>query len=153
MDNTSLNAGVEKMFNNILVPTDLSKKSEKALEIASRMCATEDHRIYLLHVIETLQSDEEDNEFQTFYEKLGERALRKMDLMIKKYGEGMNIIEKGIAYGNRSLEIIRFVQENNIDLIVLSSHKIESVEPSEGWATISYKVGILSPCPVLLVKF
>jgi nucleotide-binding universal stress UspA family protein len=142
---------VEMIFTNILVPTDLSQKSEKALNIAFNMCETEDHRIYLLHVIETLQSDE-DSEFQSFYDKLRDRALRKMDMMLEKYEEKGDIIEREIAYGNRSLEIIRFANEYHIDLIVLSSHKIENVEPSEGWATISYKVGILSPCPVLLVK-
>ena len=139
------------MFNNILVPTDLSEKSEKALDIALQMSTTDDHRIYLLHVIETLQSDEDD-EFQSFYEKLADRALRKMDEMIKKYEEKEDIIDSEIAYGNRSMEIIRFAQEYHIDLIVLGSHRIENIEPSDGWATISYKVGILSPCPVLLVK-
>ena len=139
------------MFNNILVPTDLSEKSEKALDIALQMSTTDDHRIYLLHVIETLQSDEDD-EFQSFYEKLADRALRKMDAMIKKYEERTDIIDSEIAYGNRSMEIIRFAQEYHIDLIVLGSHRIETIEPSDGWATISYKVGILSPCPVLLVK-
>ncbi len=139
------------IFTRILVPTDLSEKSEKALDTVFRMGVTDEHRIFLLHVIETLQSDE-DIEFQNFYDKLSDRANRKMDAMIKRYESGEYIIEKNIAYGNRSLEIIRFVQEYNIDLIVLSSHRIENVEPSEGWATISYKVGILSPCPVLLVK-
>ena len=139
------------MFTRILVPTDLSEKSEKALDIALQMCTTDDHRIYLLHVIETLQSDEDD-EFQSFYEKLRDRAIRKMDVMTKKYEENGVIIDREIAYGNRSLEIIRFAQEYHIDLIVLGSHRIETIEPSEGWATISYKVGILSHCPVLLVK-
>ena len=139
------------MFNNILVPTDLSEKSEKALDIALQMSTTDDHRIYLLHVIETLQSDEDD-EFESFYEKLADRARRKMDAMIKKYEEKGYIIDSEIAYGNRSMEIIRFAQEYHIDLIVLGSHRIETIEPSDGWATISYKVGILSPCPVLLVK-
>lgn len=139
------------MFTNILAPTDLSEKSEKALDIALKMCTTDDHRIYFLHVIETLQSDEDD-EFQPFYDKLKDRAIRKMDAMIKKYEEKGDIINSEIVYGNRSLEIIRFAHEYHIDLIVLASHRIENVEPSDGWATISYKVGILSPCPVLLVK-
>ena len=139
------------IFKKILVPTDLSSKSEKALDVVLAMGVTDEHRIHLLHVIETLQSDEDD-EFQSFYDKLRDRALRKMDLMIKKYEKGEDIIDREIVYGNRSLEIIRFAHEYHIDLIVLSSHRIESVDPSEGWATISYKVGILSPCPVLLVK-
>jgi universal stress protein A len=55
--------------------------------------------------------------------------------------------------GNRVAEILRFAQENKIDLIVMSSHKLPVRRPTvESWGTISYKVGILSRCPVLLVK-
>jgi len=41
---------------------------------------------------------------------------------------------------------------NRVDLIVLTSHKIDLAHPAEGWGTTSYKVGILCQCPVLLVK-
>jgi len=54
--------------------------------------------------------------------------------------------------GNRVKEILSFSQEHEIDLIVLNSHKIDFKDPSQGWGTISYKVGILSRCPVMLVK-
>ena len=146
-----MNEKRELIFTRILVPTDLSENSKKALDTVFKMGVTDEHRIFLLHVIETLQSDE-DNEFQFFYDKLRDRAARKMGTMIKKYGNENFIIEKEIVYGNRSIEIIRFAHEYDINLIVLTSHRIENLEPSEGWATISYKVGILSPCPVLLVK-
>jgi hypothetical protein len=38
-----------------------------------------------------------------------------------------------------------------VDRIVLSSHRIDLQNPSAGWGTVSYKVGILSQCAVLLV--
>jgi hypothetical protein len=39
------------------------------------------------------------------------------------------------------------------DLLVMSSHKLPLRRPTtESWGTISYKVGILSRCPILLVK-
>ena len=34
----------------------------------------------------------------------------------------------------------------------MSSHKLPLRRGGENWGTISYKVGILSRCPVLLVK-
>ena len=43
-------------------------------------------------------------------------------------------------------------REKEIDLIVLNSHKIDKVDEVKDWATISYKVGILSHCPVMMVK-
>jgi hypothetical protein len=37
-------------------------------------------------------------------------------------------------------------------ILVMSSHKLPLRRSGESWGTASYKVGILSRCPVLLVK-
>ena len=34
----------------------------------------------------------------------------------------------------------------------MSSHKLDPENAAEGWGTISFKVGVLSHCPVMLVK-
>ena len=57
-----------------------------------------------------------------------------------------------IRYGRRVDEILRTAAEQKIDLVVMSSHRLALRNPGENWGTISYKVGILSRCPVLLVK-
>jgi len=57
-----------------------------------------------------------------------------------------------VIFGNRAPEIVRYAVEAGIDLIVLKSHRIDLQNPSAGWGTVSYKVGILAQCPVLLVK-
>ncbi len=139
------------MFHKILVPTDLSEKVKKALEIASKVCDTDSCNITLLHVVETIE-DDDNEEFQRFYEKLTNRAWKNTDEMI----DGMKIkthsVHKEVVYGKRVPEIVRFAHHNNFDLIVLSSHKIETVDSPDGWATISYRVAILAHCPVLMVK-
>jgi universal stress protein A len=38
------------------------------------------------------------------------------------------------------------------DLIVLASHPVNPAMLGRDWGTISYKVGILAQCAVLLVK-
>ena len=139
------------MFKNILVPTDLSPKSVKALEIAIRMAEKNDCRITLLHVVETIE-DEEDGEFRSFYEKLAYRAQNKMEKMARQFNTEDITLHYEITYGKRVGEIVRFASDNNIDLIILSSHKLDKIDAADGWATISYRVGILSPCPVMMVK-
>ncbi len=57
-----------------------------------------------------------------------------------------------VLYGNRVNEILRFAAEKKVDLIVMGSHRLALRHPGENWGTISYKIGILSRCPVLLVK-
>jgi nucleotide-binding universal stress UspA family protein len=131
---------VNQMFKNILVPTDLSEKSIKALDIAAKIGAENECNITLLHVIEE------------FYEKLKNRAHRKMEEIGNRCEDKNIIIQRRVVFGKRVREIVRFAHENAIDLIILSSHKIDKIDAAEGWATISYRVGILSHCPVMMVK-
>jgi len=139
------------MFKNILVPTDLSQKSIKALEIALNMADECGSRITFLHVIERIEdSDEED--FKSFYDKLASRARLKMQKIITQCRATGLEIDNEIIFGNRVGEIVDFAYKHAIDLIILSSHKLNKVDAVEGWATISYKVGILAPCPVMMVK-
>ena len=49
-------------------------------------------------------------------------------------------------------EILRFASEFGADLIVLSSHRFDPERAAASWGTISYKVGLVSPCPVLLMR-
>ena len=139
------------MFKNILVPTDLTEKSLVALDIALKINTESDLKITLLHVIETLE-EAEDEDFREFYEKLEKRAWKKLDEMAQRYGKEGLKIHREIVFGNRAQEIVTFAREKEIDLIVLNSHKIAEVDAAKGWATISYKVGILSHCPVMMVK-
>jgi universal stress protein A len=57
-----------------------------------------------------------------------------------------------IVYGDRPEEIVKFAAAHKIDLIVLASHRINPSAVGRDWGTISYKVGLLAQCPVLLVK-
>lgn len=140
------------IFENILVPTDLSEKGEKALSIAISMAPENVGTITLLHVIEKIEGVEEE-EVKAFYKKLNERSHREMDEVVNRFKNNSSVqLNKEVVIGKRVPEIIRFTHECEIDLIILSSHKIENLQAGEGWATISYKVAILAPCPVLMVK-
>ncbi|MBN1850921.1 MAG: universal stress protein [Deltaproteobacteria bacterium] len=140
------------MFKHILVPTDLTAKSEKAIEVAVKFATFDDlNKISLLHVIETIE-DADDKEFREFYEKLKDRAEKEMNGIIDRYSRKHIVFDAKIVFGNRVREIVRFAHENAADLIILSSHKIEETDVAQGWATISYRVGILAHCPVMMVK-
>ena len=141
------------MFENILVPADLTDKSIKALEIAAGMAKDNACRITLLHVVETIDDNEGgEEEFTEFYNRLADRAAKKMAELANKYSTDKIDIHTEIIYGKRVPEIVKYSSEKEIDLIILSSHKIEDMESMDGWATISYRVGILAPCPVMMVK-
>ena len=140
------------MFKNILVPTDLSEKSSRALEIALDMAEKRGEcKITFLHVIERIEDSDED-EFQSFYDRLALKARAKMKAITRQYSDRKADIDNEIIFGNRVGEIVDFAYKHAIDLIILTSHKLNKVDAVEGWATISYKVGILAPCPVMMVK-
>ena len=139
------------MFKHILVPSDLTERNRKAMHIAFKMAFENKAAVTLLHVIETVnEADSED--FKKFYKQLGARAGRTIDKLISEYGpEGISI-EKQILYGKRVYEILNFATAHQVDLIIMSSHKLDPENATEGWGTISFKVGVLSHCPVMLVK-
>jgi nucleotide-binding universal stress UspA family protein len=142
------------MFRHILVPTDLTERSTGAIQLAMDMYTNcfsgekQGGRISLLHVVQKVVEDE-DEDFTDFYEDLKERARARFERIASDTDLP---VEKHILVGSRVEEIIRFARENQVDLTVLSSHRIDPENPAEGWGTISHKVGILAPCPVMLVK-
>jgi nucleotide-binding universal stress UspA family protein len=139
------------MFKHILVPTDLTDRSLHALEVAARIASLSNCRVTLLHVIETIE-DEEGDLFDDFYRKLERRAAKKMERMVELFESNMFSLIPDIVFGKRVKEIVQYAHSREIDLIILSSHTISMEDTSQGWGTISYKVGILSHCPVMLVK-
>lgn len=139
------------MFQNILVPTDFSEKNKHALDVAVKIAQQDKANINLLHVIEVI-NDTTFEEFKDFYMKLEKRSQKIMGTLSASYRESRVEIEQKVVYGNRAKEILKFSTNHKIDLIVMNSHKINLKNPVHGWGTISYKVGVLSQCPVMLVK-
>jgi len=139
------------MFRQILIPTDFTKKNINPLEIATSLATKYKGVIHLLHVVEII-ADTTFEEYEDFYNKLEKRAQKQMNVLIASYqGKGIQITPH-ITYGNRVEEIIKFINENRIDLVIMNSHKVEIKNPAQSWGTISYRVALLSNCPIMLAK-
>lgn len=136
------------MFQHILVPVDFAE-SERTLEMALELARLGHGKVSVLHVIELIK-DTRFDEFKRFYTALMRQAQANMDALLATYPE--REIAPRVVYGHRVHEIVRFASEQGVDLIVMRSHKIDPDDPAKGWGTISYKVGILAPCPVMLLK-
>lgn len=138
------------MFRNILVPVDITPKNRRALEVARDLAIASGGSITLLHVIETLDLPFE--ELKAFYDRLQERATRDMEELSGPLREADVSFQGHVLYGERDRKIVEFATREGADLIVLDSHRVEPGRPGRGIATLSYRVAILAPCPVLLVK-
>jgi nucleotide-binding universal stress UspA family protein len=139
------------MFQKILVPVDLTDVHQPALDIAARLAERNGGEVTLLHVVEVIAEmwAAEDREFYTRLEQRARDHLAWLGRFLETRGVPRR---EEVAFGNHAPEIVRYAAEVGIDLIVLKSHRIDLQNPSAGWGTVSYKVGILAQCPILLVK-
>jgi nucleotide-binding universal stress UspA family protein len=142
------------MFRKILVPVDFTEKNEAALSSAIEVAGHGDGQeseVTLLHVIETIEHIEFE-EMGDFYRGLEARAAAKLfALEVRLQGAGVRV-RHDILYGKRAEAVVRFAEDHDMDLVILSSHRVDRDHPALGWATISYRIAILVRCPVLLVK-
>ena len=134
------------MFRHILVPVDFTRKNLAALKAAATLAKGRSTRVTLLHVIEKVDYLSS-RELKRFYSKLEENAKKK----ITRTGDVFDGIEidQRIVYGKRAEEIVRYAAQNEVDLVILTSHRVMR---GSGFGGVSHTVAILSPCSVLLVK-
>jgi nucleotide-binding universal stress UspA family protein len=138
-------------FHHLLVPTDLTERTEKALQVADKLAVSGKSRVTLVHVIETIDGVQFDD-LKPFYERLEQKARTAMTRLARSVPERVAQVESAVVYGRRAEEIVKYASANGVDLIVLPSHRVNPSIVDRDWGTISYKVGILAQCPVLLVK-
>jgi nucleotide-binding universal stress UspA family protein len=139
-------------FQHVLVPVDFSPRNQAALEIAFEMAEVNTARVTLLHVIERIDAGAEDEETDSFYDQIRQRAESELESQSQRFVEARLRTEFKIRLGKRVEEIVRYVVDRDVDLVILNSHRIDADQPVKSVATLSYQVSILAPCPVLLVK-
>lgn len=138
------------MYEQILVPVDLTEKNRPAVLAARDLARLSGGEVTLLHVIEPLDLPFE--ELADFYQELEERAAERMENLAAPLRDAGLPAHQHVVYGDRAREIVAYAQENGFQLIVLSSHRTNLEDPGRNLATISHKVAILAQTPVLLVK-
>ena len=139
------------VFHHILIPADLSGRTSEAVDMACKLGGAAAERLTLFHAIEPIHGASYE-EFQSFYRELEGRAATHLSgLAVRCEGSALKV-ECVVVIGKPAEEIVRFAAEKRIDLIVLASHRIDDSSSDRDWGTLSHKVGVLAPCPVLLVK-
>lgn len=137
-------------FHHVLVPLDFTQKNEAALDVAFETAVHNHARVSLLHVVQTL--DLEDEEVNEYYARLETAAEKKLERISQRFTEAGVDVDFKIRLGNRTEQIVEYADQHHIDLIVMSSHRIDRDEPVKSLGTISYQVSVLCECPVMLVK-
>jgi universal stress protein A len=138
-------------FRHILVPTDLTSRTDKSLQLAGQLASRAGGRLTLIHVIETIQGLTP-QEVRSFYDRLERKAGQAMEALTRRAPQDVPAPSRVLVRGRRAEEIVKYAEAHEVDLILLASHRVNPSLADRDWGTISYKVGILAQCPVLLVK-
>lgn len=139
------------MFKKILLPLDLTDKHQPALEIAANVAHRPEGELILLHVIEVIPGlpMEEEKSFYNRLERAAQEHLDRLGLFCEERRVPWRAV---IRYGARAHEVARFAREIEADLIVVTAPQLDPSHPAAGWGSLSWKIGVLGPCPILLVK-
>jgi len=141
-------------MKKILVPTDFSKYSEYALQVAAKIAKQLNAEILILHMMGLSPSGLNTNSSHSatealFHLKISEKGFK--DLLNKEYLKGIKIKEMVQNYTNFN-ELNNVALENNIDLIVMGSHGTSGLVEEVFVGSNTEKVVRTSEVPVLVIK-
>ena len=145
------------MPTKILVPTDFSSYSDKALRQAFDIAMQYKAQVYVVHVLhEKNPYDTSDGSIPSYYEdiekQLIERARKKLQEEIDKFPQAKELnVFVDVVNGNTAEAILEVEKSKGIDLIVIASLGTSGIA--------KYLIGGVArnvlkgaQCPVLLTK-
>jgi nucleotide-binding universal stress UspA family protein len=137
-------------IQTILHPTDFSPNSQCAWEMACALARDYGARLLLLHVEPPLPSFAELGAVSPPPVPMDRPALERQLTQLKPVDSKL-AVTRVLLEGNEALEINRFAQENDVDLIVMGTHGRTGLGR---FLTGSVAEAVLrkAPCPVLTVR-
>lgn len=141
----------EKLQKQILIATDGSKATEKAVDFGIEIAKLNGAKVYAVHVIDPIFNDlmEEAwaaNAYEQF-KKIGREAISYVEEKAKAVGVE---VESIVLEGNPAAEIVDFAEEQGVDMIVVGSLGKSGYEQF-AIGSVSAKVLRNAKVPVLVV--
>jgi nucleotide-binding universal stress UspA family protein len=142
-------------FKEILVPTDFSEHSLRALDYAVEIAEKFASELKLLYVIEPLLQAADVSWSSVNFEQLNKSHQQSAEEQLATITEERIpktvTFETKIVFGKPFVEIVKEAKANNSDLIVMATHGRGAVAHLLMGSTAE-KVVRKAPCPVLTVK-
>ncbi len=139
----------------ILFPTDFSEGSTHAMHYAVDLAKHYNAKLYILHVIYDITKAAEiyipHVSTDLLYKDLNEWALKEIDRYCVEEIKDVSNVEKKVVTGVPYEEIIKFAEEEKIDMIVMGSYGRVGIERFFFGSTAE-KVVRRAPCPVMAVR-
>jgi universal stress protein A len=139
-------------FGRILVPSDFSDASRKALRYAARFAEQFGSRVTLVHVLEPVMSPDFTNfPLALDEDKVAEAARNRLLHLAKVYLTEPHIEAALVRSGSPFHEIAEAAREIRADLIILASHGYSGIKRALLGSTAE-RVVRHAQCPVLTVR-
>ena len=147
------------MIKKILVATDASAASARAVSYAARLAVQLESELLIVNVIRDMQLPEalrNDPNFESFYDtrdelmrQAAEQILREARQQAKK--EGVSNIQTAIGSGDPATSVAGFARRRNVDLIVVGTRGLSKIKAS--WmGSVSRKLLDLTEINCLVIR-
>lgn len=147
------------MINKILVATDASPASSRAVSFAAQMAVQHECDLLILNVIRDMQLPDElkdDPAFEAFYNsrddlmrQAADRILEDAKQIAKK--QGAKVVQTAIGSGDPATSVAGFARRRKIDLIIVGTRGMSKVKAA--WmGSVSRKLLDLTEVNCLVVR-
>jgi nucleotide-binding universal stress UspA family protein len=142
------------MYKSMLIPADGSKLAESAFSYAEELAARLDTKVTILHVVDPRESEMLPMH-RAYVDRSSETVSRRISEVQKKLGKKSEReapdVSGDVVTGHAAEEILSYMREKGIDLIVMSTHGHTGIRH---WVvgSVADKLLQASPVPLLLVR-
>ncbi|HUS89179.1 MAG TPA: universal stress protein [Desulfosporosinus sp.] len=142
------------MFKKILVPTDASEYSRRALKTAIELARSVQAEVVLLHVSYTPQAYwgyTISYGITVTQEQLDQNGELALAATLTGIDSEQVVIHKKVESGHPVTIILEQIKKENIDLVIMGSHGYGAIAGSV-LGSVSQRVLQRASCPVLIIK-
>jgi nucleotide-binding universal stress UspA family protein len=138
------------IFKRILVPLDGSPMAERALVPALALAEAISARVIVLRVVIPLSLNLDPNFYQLIIRQRQDDATRYLRSIQSRFSSSPANLETQVIVGRGARSIINYAKEDDIDLIVISSHGSSGINR---WiyGGVANKVLHNAPCATVLI--
>ncbi|WP_436912029.1 universal stress protein [Halosimplex marinum] len=140
------------MYDDILLPTDGSKGTTETVEHAAAIARDNDATVHALYVVDSRRYRAADadtkDEIVRSLEVEGERAVEDLEIALEDEGLA---VETQLRDGIPHREIVDYVEEAGIDLVVMGTHGRTGRDRVQNLGSVTDRVVEDVHAPVLVV--
>ncbi|MBW1708342.1 MAG: universal stress protein [Deltaproteobacteria bacterium] len=142
------------MFNKILFPIDFSEVQEEMINYVTTTAEKFESQIFVLYVARDLtyftELDVPHPSIYSFNLDIQKGAEKKMKDFCDARLQGKNF-SSHILIGDPATEIVTFIEENEIDLVIMGTHGRQGLNRIV-FGSMAEKIARNSPVPILIIK-